>query len=148
MSSFMTLGKSSHHFSVTLVSWIIKGAFYLTNPVKLWTHKSLLSKLFTPSACKQEPMHWDGHPWETRGRRGVSSLMPPGNHNSCHWGLALFLGRRGWKSQGQLLPGESQLPVREKKPWSYSYFTLDGLALLKTQVSSAPNSTQVYTRAK
>ncbi|XP_025769358.1 UPF0524 protein C3orf70 homolog [Puma concolor] len=57
-------------------------------------NKESLSKLLTPSASKQERVRLDGHPWEMQGGQGSPSSVLSGNHNSCHWGLALSVGSK------------------------------------------------------
>lgn len=139
----MTLGKSLHHFSVTPLSWvIIKGTFYLTNPIDLWIHKSLLShfqsylhlQLSNRNICIWMDIH---------GRCKESGEFP-----------ALFLLEITTAATGVSLP---LWEIEDKKPRGSSSLgkasfawgrrslapTLDELALLRTVYCGALNSTQV-----
>ena len=141
MRSLKTLGKSAHHFSVTPLSWVLKGEFSLILSICESTSlcSQSLSKLFTPSVSKQAHIHLDGHPHQCENDEGGS--VAPGNHNSCHWGSAFSLGSGGWNSPGSATPWGNPAASDEKQPWSYPYLTLDELALLRpgiTWVSQIP----------
>ena len=150
MSSLMTLGKSPHHFSVTPLSWVIKGTFYLTNPVNLWIHKSLLSlsKLFTPPASKQKHMHLDGHPWEIR-EGWQSPALCLLEITTAAVALGCLSGK--WRMK---FPGDSSSSGESSCQWGEAVLVLPLFPSRWTSSaqawsnSGAPNSTQVYTQAK
>lgn len=111
----MTLGKSLHHFSMPLLSW----AFYLTSPVDLWIHESLLSVTFKAIytfSSQEEHMYLDGRCKES----GKFPALCLPEITTAATGVSLPLWEvEDKKPQGQWLPGESQLHLRGKKPWSH-----------------------------
>lgn len=144
MCCFMTLGKSPHHFSVTPLSCVIKGTFYLTNPVNLSICKSLLSVTFKTIytfGFQTETYAFGWTPMGNARRVGSPQLCVSWKPQQLQWVLVFFSEVEDENPQGQQFPGESQLPVREKQPWSHPGWTS---AMQDWHDSSASNSTQVY----
>lgn len=150
MRSLKTLGKSAHHFSVTPLSWMLKGEFSLILSIckSINLCSQSLSKQFTPSVSKHEHMHLDGHPTGDARRMRVALWLLEFITAATGAQLSLF-GK--WRMK---FPRISCSLGKYSCQWwetalvlllSYPRWTSSAQAWNNM---GAPNSTQVYTQAQ
>lgn len=103
-----------------------------------------LSKQFTPSVSKHEHMHLDGHPTGDARRMRVALWLLEFITAATGAQLSLF-GKWRMKFPRISCSLGNTAASDEKQPWSYSYLTLDELALLRPGITWVPQIPLRYT---